>query len=136
MHRGRVLALVACLTGCALGDGNGGEVADVRGSWEYSGNQVAPALALSGSLVVQTQSSGDIGGQLSWQEPDGIGGMTLRGGPVTGRVLGLSDIDFDVIVGGNARRHVARISHDSIIGLWAESASGKSGQFVAVRATP
>lgn len=131
------LALLALLpAACAFATDPDAEVADVRGTWTYTGEQSAPALALTGTLTVQSQQGETIGGQLSWQEPDGLGGQAIRGGAVSGRVIETTDVDFDVLSVGVTRRHVGRLAGDSIKGAWIEVSSGKSGEFVAVRSTP
>ena len=130
-----VLAAILAFGGaCDFATDPGGAVADIRGSWQYSGDQSAPALTLTGTLVIQTQAGEVVGGQLSWQEQDGMGGTISRGGAVSGRVIGESDVDFDVILGAVTRRHVGRISGDSLNGAWVEVSTGKSGDFTAVKA--
>lgn len=121
---------------CAFSTEPAGEVADVVGSWQYSGDQTAPALTLEGTLSIAAQSGEMVSGQLSWEEQAPGGGVVLRGGPVSGRVIGTSDIDFDVLLAGTERRHVGRISGDTIRGAWVEVASGRNGEFLAVRGTP
>lgn len=132
--------VVACSVlfagGCAFATDPAAEVADVRGTWTYSGEQAAPALVLTGTLSISAQQGEVLSGQLSWQEPDGSGGTANRGGAVSGRVIETTDVDFDVLVPGVTRRHVGRLVGDSIKGAWIETASGKSGAFVAVRGTP
>jgi hypothetical protein len=141
MNRRRVASvlasgLIAVATGCALTTEPSGPVADVRGSWRYVGTQFAPARDLEGILVV-TQQRGDIvSGSLSWEERDGLGDIQLKGGAVTGRVIGVEDIDFDVQLAEGVRRHVARITGDSLVGVWAAVAGGLSGEFRAERQTP
>jgi hypothetical protein len=130
-----VAGLVA-LAGCDLSTGPEGEVADVTGSWSYSGEQSAPSLTLEGTLVLASQSGAVIGGQLNWEEHDPQGGVRLDGGPVSGRVIGLADVDFDVLLPGGERRHVGRISADTIRGAWIQTSTGTSGEFLAVRGAP
>lgn len=135
--RRSVLASLALLCGaCAFATDPNEDVADLRGTWQYTGEQSAPALALTGTLTIQSQQGEVVNGQLSWQEPDGSGGTANRGGAVSGRVIETTDVDFDVLVPGVTRRHVGRLAGDSIKGAWIETGSGKSGEFVAVRGTP
>lgn len=126
--------LIACA--CSFPTDPAGEVADVRGTWHYSGDQAAPALTLDGTLLISTQRDDVIGGQLSWQEQGVAGGVRSDGGPVSGRVIEDSDVDFDVLLAATERRHVGRIIGDTIRGAWIEVSSGRSGNFVAVRTAP
>ncbi len=133
---GLVAALGLLGSACAFATDPDQTVADVRGTWQYSGAQSAPALVLTGTLSISTQQGEVVGGQLSWQEPDGSGGTANRGGAVSGRVIETTDVDFDVLAPGVTRRHVGRLVGDSIKGAWIETSTGKSGDFVAVRGTP
>ncbi len=112
------------------------DVADLRGTWHYSGEQTAPALAMDGTLVIESQSGALITGRLSWEEQAVGGGPRIDGGAVTGRVIDHSDVDFDVLVAGDERRHVGRLTADTIRGAWVQVSSGRSGEFVAVRGAP
>jgi hypothetical protein len=133
----RALAAVVVLSiGCSLATEPSGEVADVLGDWQYSGDQTAPALTLEGTLSIQNQAGENVSGQLSWQESDGGGVIRSVGGPVSGRVIETTDIDFDVLLSGTERRHVGRIIGDTIRGAWVEVSSGRSGEFLAVRGAP
>ena len=130
-----IIALL-CATGCDFSTSPTGEVADVRGTWQFSGDQDAPALTLEGTLLIQSQAGDAVSGQLSWQEHDGLGGSVAKGGAVSGLVIEHSDVDFDVILPGGNRRHVGSITGDTIRGAWLEVGSGKSGSWAAVRSTP
>jgi hypothetical protein len=128
--------LALALAGCSFTTEPAGEVADVRGSWQYSGEQTAPVLTLEGTLNIAAQSGDMVSGQLSWEERDPGGGTLVRGGPVSGRVIGTTDVDFDVLLAGTERRHVGRITRDTIRGAWVEVSSGRNGEFLAVRGAP
>lgn len=120
---------------CASTTGPSGPTADVRGTWSYSGTQATPSLTLAGTMVITTQNGGSISGSLSWDEQDGLGGSTLHSAPISGRIVGLQDADFDALVPDATRRHVARISAnaDTMVGVWIASASSRNGSFTAVR---
>lgn len=107
----------------------------MRGSWAYSGTQATPTLELVGTLVVSTQSGREITGSLTWEERDGLGGVQLRSAPISGRVIGMEDTDFDALALDATRRHVARISAngDTIEGIWIATAISRNGGFKAVR---
>ena len=130
------LALLFLGVGCDLSTSPNGDVADLEGTWQYSGDQAAPSLTLGGTLLIQSQSGDVVSGQLSWVEADGLGGSLSRGGAVSGLVIETTDVDFDVILPGGNRRHVGSIAGDTIRGAWLEVVSGKSGTFLAVRGTP
>jgi hypothetical protein len=132
----RLAAAALLATGCSLATDPVGEVADLRGTWRYSGDQTAPALTLEGTLTITAQSADVISGQLSWQEQAAGGGTRTDGGPVSGRVIETTDVDFDVILGAVERRHVGRITGDTVRGAWIELTSGKSGNFLAIRGLP
>ncbi|MEX2181961.1 MAG: hypothetical protein WD771_07960 [Gemmatimonadaceae bacterium] len=124
------------LTGCSLLTAPGGEAADARGSWQYTGTQSAPTLQLQGTMEITQQSGEAIGGTASWEEHDGIGVVGMDGGTVAGRVIGESDVDFDVITPAGDRRHVGRLTADTMTGAWVQLPGGESGEFRAVRTAP
>lgn len=132
-----VVALVAFVFGaCTMSTEASTDVADLRGSWHFTGDQTAPALSMDGTLVIESQQGDLVSGRLSWQEQVVGGGTRLDGGPVTGRVIDRSDVDFDVLMAGGERRHVGRLSADTMRGAWVQVTTGSSGAFVAVRGTP
>lgn len=137
MRRALTLCATLCATlvvaACDLSTEPTGPVADVRGTWRYVGTQSAPALQLEGTLVVTQQRGDIISGSVTWEERDGLGDVQVKGGQMTGRVIGLEDIDFDVLLPEGDRRHVARVSGDSIDGVWAAVSAGRSGDFRASR---
>ena len=133
-----VPAMLLGLAGCTLSTEAEGPFAEVLGAWRYTGSQSAPALSFDGTMSILQQSGGEISGSLTWTERDALDNLQLRGAQLTGRVIGLEDADFDVIIPTADRRHVARISAngDTIDGVWAAVASGRSGTFRAVRGAP
>lgn len=135
--RRMVGALAVVVVGaCSLPTSSSGEAADVRGSWEFTGVQSAPSLSLDGTLTITAQDGDLVSGTLTWEERDGVGGVRLDGGPVSGRVIGAGDIDFDLLRTGGSRRHFARLSADTMEGTWLQASSGASGTFRAVRGAP
>ena len=130
------VSLALAAAGCSSPTDAAGGAADVRGTWQYSGQQSAPSLQLTGRLVIAFQDGALLTGSLSWEERDGSGGTRLRAGAVSGRVIERSDIDFDVLLADGTRRHVARLGDGSMDGAWVQIETGRSGQFVAVRSTP
>lgn len=138
----RAIALIACGMGAVAGGACSAltdpdaDVADLRGTWRYTGEQTAPALTLVGTLVIESQKGASVMGRLSWEEQVVGGGTRVDGGAVSGRVIERTDVDFDVFLPTGERRHVARLSADTMRGAWVEVFSGRSGEFVAVRGTP
>lgn len=131
-----VAVALLVVVGCESNTGVSGDVADVRGSWEFTGTQSAPSLQLSGTLVISGQDGDLVTGSLSWEERDGLGGATAQAGSVSGRVIGLTDIDFDVFAGEGVRRHVARLGTGSMDGAWVQVSTGRSGEFAATQEIP
>lgn len=137
MRRRAVAVLVALgLVGCGLSSATEPVTRSVVGVWEYAGSQAAPATTLEGEIVVASQGAGLFTGTASWEERDGLGGLVSNGGPVMGRVITDSDVDFDVTIGGAVRRHVGRLLADTVTGTWVQASTGRSGSFRAVRVAP
>lgn len=128
-----LLALVACDLTSPEGD-----AADVRGIWQFTGTQVSPDLDLEGSFSITEQTGQAIAGSATWNETSagGGGGVTMVGGPIAGRAIGNSDVDFDVELPSGTRRFVARLVADTITGAWVQVSNSSNGTFRAVRATP
>src|SRR5690606_26980030 len=116
------LATVArlLLAGSESSTGVGGGVAEVRGTEGLTGAQSAPPVELAGARMISGQADERVTGSLSWGERDGLGGTTAHAGSVSGRVIGLTDIDFDVFAGEGVRRHVARLGTGSMEGAWVQ----------------
>lgn len=129
-------ASAVLVAACASTTDPSTDVADLRGTWQYNGEQTAPALTMVGTLVIEAQQGALVTGRISWEEAAVGGGTRVDGGAVTGRVIDRSDVDFDVFLPGGERRHVARLTADTMRGAWVQLSSGRSGEFVAVRGTP
>ena len=131
------LAILGCgLAACSLPTGSNAGAADLRGSWQLSADQAVPSASFEGTLLIERQEGDLILGSASWSERDGTGSMVWRAGAVSGRVIESSDADFDIVVDGVVRRHVARLSADTMSGTWIQFTSGARGSFRAVRASP
>ncbi len=124
------------ISACAMPTAAEVDVVDLRGTWQLTAEQSAPAASLEGTLLIEQQEGDLILGSASWSERDGIGTTVWRAGAVSGRVIESTDVDFDIVVDGVARRHVARLSSDTMSGSWIEFTSGARGSFRAVRGTP
>lgn len=112
----------------------------VVGNWNYVATQSSPLAAqLNGSLAFSGQTGAEISGTLDVIEV-GTGGQQRRlAGPVSGRTVDSTTLDFDLILGDVTRRHVGQVRGDSLTGTWVETpldggAPSASGTFRASRA--
>ena len=125
------------LAGCALlTEPVEVEAPSVVGIWTLTATQSAPALILTGTMMITTQRGAEILGTATWEERDGVGVVALDGGPIAGRFLSSVDLDFDITLASGERRMLAVISADTIAGTWAQPSLGRSGTFRAVRSNP
>ena len=122
-------ALCACIS---VADGADAAV-NMAGAWQYAGTQTAPGADITGVLTVSSQDGELIGGSVSWEERTSPGVTRLLSGALSGRVIGVDDIDFDVLLGDGTRRHVGRIIADTIRGTWFQAEGGLTGAFTAIR---
>ncbi|MCE9603152.1 MAG: hypothetical protein K8S21_13185 [Gemmatimonadetes bacterium] len=134
MRAAAPLLVLGLLVGCSLPGEPAADSAIVRGEWAFTGTQTAPQATLTGSLTIQTQTGDLITGSAGWDERDGFGVVRSAGGPVSGRVIGEQDVDFDIESDGVTRRHVGRIRADTMDGSWVQFGDGRTGSFRAVRA--
>lgn len=139
--KGVVRALAVAALAAACDQPTAGSAAPpvlLQGLWEYSAVQTSPTgAALEGTLAVTGQSGPDFEGTLEATEADGQGTVRQLAGPVNGRALDSTTVDFDAFFGFSGRRHLGAVTADTIRGVWVESAGGetRSGSFVAVRGT-
>lgn len=128
-----VLLLAATLA-CDLTSPEG-DAADVRGTWQFTGTQAAPDADLEGNFSISEQTGQAIAGSATWNETSS-GGVVMVGGPISGRAIGQSDVDFDVTLSSGTRRFVARLVADTIEGAWVQTSTSTNGTFRAVRGLP
>lgn len=127
-------AMALVTSACASPVDQEGGGPDVLGTWSYSATQVAPTAQLTGTLTVVRQQGSSFDAQLEVQERDLQGNVRNWSAVVAGRTVGAYVIDFDVFVEVMARRHVGRVSGDSITGTWAQLDTGpRSGTFKSRR---
>lgn len=126
--------LVALAPACSSGTEPGTPPVAITGSWSYEGAQQAPVPAtLDGSLEVTRQDGATFEGSLDAFESSAEESRRITG-LVTGIALDAVTLDFDVLVDGVSRRHVAEIRGDTIEGAWVEvRTGGASGSFRAVK---
>jgi len=125
-------ATLAGALGCGSGTGPGEPPVALVGSWTYEASQVAPASAsLEGTLEIERQIGQRMEGSLDVIETSAGEGRRLTG-LLTGLALDATTVDFDVAIDGVARRHVAEVRGDSLVGAWVEMRTGgASGTFTA-----
>ncbi len=128
---------LACCAGC-LGDSTGPEgTAPVAGTWQFSGRQtVGTAATLAGTLVLQSQSRTTYSGSLDVVATLAGAAAQRLAGPVSGRVVNESTVDFAATLSGIERQHIGTVVADTISGTWLETSGnsvGASGTFRAIR---
>ncbi|MGH7555152.1 MAG: hypothetical protein ACREMQ_19290 [Longimicrobiales bacterium] len=133
--RGFIFASCAAGTACISPTDTAPRGRDVRGTWRYTAVQGAPAATLMGNLVLSEQSGSSFSGRLDVQETDAVGVQRARAGAAAGRALDDASVDFDAFLDATPRRHVARVSGDTMSGTWFQPAEGTTfaGTFRAVR---
>jgi hypothetical protein len=129
-------AALALSASCALPSDAATDPANIVGTWTFVGVQTTPSASLEGTLTITSQDGDLINGTLSWVEEDAVGNTTVDGGPVTGRVIGSADVDFDLLRPGGSRRHVAHLEGDVMEGNWLQPSASLSGSFTATRVVP
>jgi hypothetical protein len=132
-------AVAAVIAAGCTGDSAGPSgVAPVAGSWQFAGQQTGSAtIAIAGALVLVSQTTTTYTGTIDVvQSAPGVGSVRLAG-PVSGRMVSASSVDFSSTVAGAQRQHVGTLVADTMAGTWVEiSALGGisgSGTFRAVR---
>ena len=121
MRRFGVLAFVG-LTACAAATDAGKPGVPVVGTWSYAGQQVSPGSAtLTGSLSFTQQSGAQVSGAVDFVETDSRGQQRRVAGPLAGRTVDSTTVDFELVLGAASRRHVGRVKGDSLTGTWIES---------------
>lgn len=131
-----VFSVLAGAAACISTTDNSGPAPDITGAWSYTGTQAAPSADLTGVVTIAAQDGELIGGSATWEESSSGGMVRLIGGQLSGRVIGTADVDFDVLLSDGTRRHVARLTADTMRGSWVQAPGGLTGQFTAVREMP
>jgi hypothetical protein len=135
---GAAALLVWLAAACASPSGPAAAELDVRGAWAYTASQGAPPATLVGTLTFEQQRGGDFSGRLDVREIDAAGVQRERAGGTTGRAVDGATLDFDAFLTPSPRRHVGRITGDTMSGTWVEPATNGvlTGAFRAVRMGP
>lgn len=110
----------------------------VRGTWRYSAVQDAPAAArIGGTLEISAESCEGFQGRLDLLEDNLLGGTRRIAGPVSGRVVSATTLQFDAFVAVVPRQHIAALRADTLEGNWVAVGGGSSpsvtGSFGAKR---
>ena len=135
--RGVVVTLVslsACLQPKVTDVGS----VSLNGRWQYSAVQNdGTGSTLRGTLMISQQSSASFQGSLDVTETSGATGeVRAMAGAVAGAASATTAIEFDAFLETAGRRHVARLSGDTLTGTWLRLSSqgvSASGTFTAVR---
>jgi hypothetical protein len=128
-------ALVAvAVTACASSTDTGTTSAELGGSWKYTAVQTAPTrVTYAGTLTISQQSGATFAGGLDAEASTPQGDVQRVNGVVSGRVLGTSTVDFDMLIQDVTRRHVGTIRGDSIVGSWATTDLTVAGTYTMAR---
>jgi hypothetical protein len=112
----------------------------VVGNWNYVATQSSPLTAqLNGSLAFSGQTGAEISGSIDVIEVAAGGASRRLAGPISGRTVDSTTLDFDLLLGEVTRRHVGVVRGDSLTGTWVETpvdggAPSASGTFRASKA--
>jgi hypothetical protein len=130
----RCLLLACLLIACDSPSAGDGGAFDVQGNWRYEATQTLPALDIEGALQITEQNGGNFTGTVAFTETDVQGTQHSRTGAINGRFVGNTVVDIDVHVDAQVRRHVARMSADSMNGTWNVTGTASlTGSFTARR---
>lgn len=130
----RFLLILGLLAACDSPSGNDDTSLDVRGVWTYDATQTTPALDIAGAVQITEQTGNTFTGTAAFTETDVQGTQRERAGAVSGRLIGGDVVDMDVYLDLQVRRHVARITADSMSGTWSlTDAASVSGDFTMRR---
>lgn len=130
--------MLCTLTGCLPSTTEPPGITPVEGRWDLTGQITAGAGgSFQGVVVMQSASVSSFGGSFDVVETTLQGLQRRVSGPIGGRMAGVATTEFDVVLGGTTRRHVATLVADTLRGNWFDaSATGtieSSGTFRAVR---
>ena len=133
----RVSLLVAAAA-CAGGTTDPGRPGvPLGGAWRYAAQVPTSGAEIRGTLSVTQQTGAQFVGALDVVETGPQGLQRRLAGPMAGRTSDSTAVDFEVQLGGDARRHVGRVRGDSLTGTWVETMDGgapaASGSFRAAR---
>jgi hypothetical protein len=136
---GAFLLIMAGLSvaGCLQPTDTGLSSISLAGRWQYSAVETGPAAStLDGTLVISHESGAAFQGLLDVTLVSTNGESRTLAGTVTGSAPSASVIDFDVALEAAPRRHVGRLSGDTIAGTWLRlsgDGASASGTFSARR---
>ena len=122
--------------GCSMPSGTCESVNGIDGQWTYEATQESPVPAsIHGTMVIAPRECSDFHGSLDAVEVLATGESRRVSGFVSGTMLDSSLFRFEVVIGGEAREHLARVRSDSIAGDWVQASNGasRSGRFGGTR---
>jgi len=132
------LALLCVASGCLPTTSEPSGVTPLEGQWDVSGQSASGGGgSFQGTWTVRSTSATGYSGSYDVLESAAVGGQRRITGPVSGRMANATTTEFDVIVTGSTRRHVATKQADTVKGSWFDvsqnGAVEASGTFRAVR---
>ena len=104
--------------------------------WHYTADQLPlTRTRIEGEIRFTFQSGLRFDGAVDVKETDDFGQIERRTGLVSGRFRDSLNVDFDLRLDNEVRRHVGRIAGDSITGDWIQQSgtSSASGGFRMTR---
>lgn len=133
-----IAATICALVGCLPAASDPTGVTPLEGLWDVSGQSAsAGGASFQGTWTVRSTSAAGFSGSYDVLESAASGGQRRLTGPVSGRMANATTTEFDVIVIGATRRHVATKQADTVKGSWFDvgqnGAVEASGTFRAVR---
>ena len=130
-----MLALLA--TGCVDSPADEGPARfPLARDWRYSADQQTPdRTRIEGEIQFTFQSGLRFDGAVDVIETDFLGQGERRTGILSGRFRDSLNVDFDLRLEAEVRRHVGRVRGDSIVGDWVQASgtSNSRGSFRMLR---
>jgi hypothetical protein len=131
------VALAALLAACRTPTDAGPPPMNLVGAWQYDALQGdGSGTTISGTVTVTDQRGHELSGAYDVVERDTQGNTDRYAGPVSGLAVDSVSLDFDLLVYGVQRRHVAKRVADTVSGQWYDQTIGPlvaSGTFRMVR---
>ena len=129
-----LVIFAACLSNSSGPEG----VVPVAGNWNYTAQQSSGGIGNStGTMALTSESLTAYSGTMDVLET--VVGSTSRriAGPISGRLVSGTSVDFDVTLGAVHRQHIGMLAGDTIAGSWFEMGAGggvsAGGTYKAVR---
>lgn len=132
-------ALLLAAAACMGATEPGAMTFDARGSWSYTATPTpSDGTTLSGTVTITQQRGSQFSGDFDVVETDGLGNAERLTGPLSGAAADSAHFDFDLVIYGAPRRHLAVRAGERMDGDWYDQGNGAAvGTFTMTRrATP